>query len=1005
VDVFGAGCERGVHYYAMRYIEGQTLAQLIDRKRKAPGGEAAGAPGYYRAAAEVAAQVAEALDYAHEHGVVHRDVKPSNVMLDTEGQAWVTDFGLAHLQRQAHLTQSGDLLGTLRYMSPEQALARRDLLDHRTDVYALGATLYELLTLRPAVRGDGREEVLHWLTFEEVVWPSRLSPAIPPDLEAIVLKAMARAPEERYATALELADDLRRFLNDQPVQARRPGGLRRAARWARRHPRPLLLAAFGTALLLALAVALLALSNVRVREALARSDLRAQEQRARAAEREETLQRATARWNEARVSLRARQPGQRYHSLEALAEVVRDLRSLGQLGARRADLRDDAIAALTLWDVRPVRRHSTVSSLSAPAVDPLGRHYAAAEASNVIAWRRLADDLVVRRWRWEGGRLVYLEVSPDGRYVLALGSDDRRPEKRACRVWDSETDRQVLHRPMADAGHAFRPDGQVLALARTDGRVALHDLGTGQDLPPLPAGRVPKRLRFHPSGKYLAVSSDAGPDVEVWDVAARKVALRLAGGRYGGSSLAWGPGGSLLAVGSTDTNLYVCTPSRGEVRAVLRGHELAVTGVEYHPSGRLLASTSHDDTTRLWCFSPGGELVLPGEKLLGFSPDGRRLTTWSRQGVTTEWEIEGPGDCLRYLPHGPGPRPGPWGVAFAPPDGRLLASASLDGVLLWDAAAGRRVGLVPSGWGYALAFSPDGRQLFTTGPGGWVRWPLEPERDGSAPRIGPGTVLRAPAAEGWSLRIDVAGTGESLLLGARDGGLDLVPRTEPGRVRRLGTHEGLIGVALSPDGRWAASAGGPRDAVRVWDVARGGLARRLPHAGEYCGVTFSPDGRWVVTGTRNDFCFWEVGSWEWKARLPRDPRSLFSSVAFTRDGRLLALVEGRNRIHLRDAITLERLATLETPGGASLSCLSLSPDGGRLAATTDANVTALWDLRRLRQELAALDLDWEIPTCPLMQGGEQAAGPLQVELVPAAKAPRYTLDEGEPACTTSHGEE
>src|SRR5262249_46767341 len=155
----------------------------------------------------------------------------------------------------------------------------RDVLDHRTDVYALGATLYELLTLRPAVPGREHEEVLRRLTFEEVVWPSRLNPAIPPDLEAIVLKAMARAPEERYGTAQGLADALRRFVNDQPVQARCPTRLQQAGKWARRHRRPLLLATGAAVLMLALAVTLLALSNVRVREALALSDLRAREAR------------------------------------------------------------------------------------------------------------------------------------------------------------------------------------------------------------------------------------------------------------------------------------------------------------------------------------------------------------------------------------------------------------------------------------------------------------------------------------------------------------------------------------------------------------------------------------------------------------------------------------------------------------------------------------------------------------------------------------------------------
>jgi WD40 repeat protein len=193
--------------------------------------------------------------------------------------------------------------------------------------------------------------------------------------------------------------------------------------------------------------------------------------------------------------------------------------------------------------------------------------------------------------------------------------------------------------------------------------------------------------------------------------------------------------------------------------------------------------------------------------------------------------------------------------------------------------------------------------------------------------------------------------------------VDLVPLSSPGKGRRLGRHDCLFGVALSPDGRWAVSAGGP-EAFCIWDVARGTFVRRLPHQGEYPGATFSPDGRFLVTGVRTDFCFWEIGSWQRKAQLPRDRRSLFSQVAFTPDGRLLALPQGRNRIHLHDAATLRHLATLETPGPASLTGLSLSPDGTRLAAATDYDLIALWDLRRLRQELAVLDLDWEMPPYP-----------------------------------------
>ena len=166
---------------------------------------------------------------------MHRDIKPANLLLDVQGDLWITDFGLARLQDDAGLTITGDLLGTLRYMSPEQALAKRGYLDHRTDIYSLGATLYELVTLRPAIDGLDRQDVLRKIAQEEPAPPRRLNPVIPSELETILLKAMNKEPESRYATAQELADDLRRFLEDKPIKAKRPTPLERVTKWTRRH--------------------------------------------------------------------------------------------------------------------------------------------------------------------------------------------------------------------------------------------------------------------------------------------------------------------------------------------------------------------------------------------------------------------------------------------------------------------------------------------------------------------------------------------------------------------------------------------------------------------------------------------------------------------------------------------------------------------------------------------------------------------------------------------------
>jgi serine/threonine protein kinase len=292
VPVFAVGSERGVHYYAMQLIEGQSLAALIADLQKqreplparrkngqdlavgnleaimagpAPKGglldpgtavdsssnlaarttppvaalttaHSARGTRFFQMAAGIAKQAAEALEYAHQMGVIHRDIKPANLLLDPRGQVWIADFGLAQIQTNAGMTMTGELLGTLRYVSPEQAMAKRGLVDHRTDIYSLGATLYELVTLTPVFDGKDRHALLHQIGFEEPRPPRVLDRTIPIELETILLKALAKSPADRYSTAQDLADDLQCFLDDKPIHAKRPTLVERARKWSRRHP-------------------------------------------------------------------------------------------------------------------------------------------------------------------------------------------------------------------------------------------------------------------------------------------------------------------------------------------------------------------------------------------------------------------------------------------------------------------------------------------------------------------------------------------------------------------------------------------------------------------------------------------------------------------------------------------------------------------------------------------------------------------------------------------------
>lgn len=344
VPVYAVGCERGIHYYAMQLIDGQSLDRIIRQLRTEAGLDAAeatssagsrprkggaalevppteplgpstlemparapdpeprvlapaeetldrlsadfsthrvaGKAEVFRSVARFMVQAAEALEYAHGQGIVHRDVKPANLLVDLRGNLWITDFGLAQFHSDQGLTRTGDVLGTIRYASPEQVSGRRVVLDHRTDIYSLGATFYELITLRPLFAGASRHALLQQVLNEEPAAPRSLDRAVPPELETILLKALNKNPSDRYNTAQELADDLRRFLRDEPILARRPTHVERVRKWGRRHPAlvtAVVAVMFVTLVISGVSNWLITQANSRTRSALEAERLRAEE--------------------------------------------------------------------------------------------------------------------------------------------------------------------------------------------------------------------------------------------------------------------------------------------------------------------------------------------------------------------------------------------------------------------------------------------------------------------------------------------------------------------------------------------------------------------------------------------------------------------------------------------------------------------------------------------------------------------------------------------------------
>jgi WD40 repeat protein/formylglycine-generating enzyme required for sulfatase activity/serine/threonine protein kinase len=1017
VPVYGLGKDtKGRIYYAMRYIRGKKLSRVIAEYHcKEAGLKQEALTGLLQNFQAVCL----AIEYAHSKGVLHCDIKPDNIMIGDYGEVFVVDWGLVVVcgdvkspseihqmetldpgiippYKPSELASSGlheqqggsrrGVGGTPAYMAPEQFTATMSedisLVTPKADIYALGSTLYHILTGKaPHLPKEGIKEspdaFYFRITTGMIPTPREKDASIPKLLEQIVLKAMQVEPGDRYASARELAEDIKRYVSDEPVHAYQESGLEKARRWVRKN-RALVGAAMVMLLLVTVgAMGLLFVEVKHSRELLvsknetAEKNLELKASNKDAIDAKEKAEKETDRADkETKKALLQQDRAESWRYFSKFNRAITDLEG----GLTKNGLKELASTPFPYrgWE------HDFITS------NFYGKYATLTSDSNGIFCyspdgKKIAggsDDGSIKIWDAETGKEVHnlsshsddsrvtsISYSPDGKKV-ASGSDDY-----SIKIWDAETGKEL----QTLTGHteniysvSFSPDGKRLLSSSGDSdgddkntdanHLKMWDLNTGKELAILnkQKGSV-YAANFSSDGKKIASGESDDYSIKIWDAETGKELQTLKGHTSWVYCLSFSPDGKKIASGSDDYSIKIWDAETGKELQTLTGHTSSVTSVSFSPDGKKIASGGWDISIKIWDAKTGKEVqTLKGHTSsvtsVSFSHNGKTITSGGSDGIKI-WNVVN-SDELQTLEE---PDSRVTSISYSP-DGKKVASGSDDySIKIWDAETGKELQTLTGHTEEitSVSFSPDGKRLLSssgdsdgddknTDANHLKMWDLNTGKELAILNKQKGSVYAATFSS----------DGKKIASGSWDNSIKIWDAETGKELQTLKGHTSFVtSVSFSPDGKKIAS-GSWDNSIKIWDAETGKELQTLTgHTEEITSVSFSPNGKKIASGSwDNSIKIWDAETGK-ELQTLKGYTSFKTSVSFSPDGKRLLSSSGdpdgsvpneTNHLKMWDLSTGNELVGLFNKQKGFVTASTFSPDGKKIVSAGEDGNIKIW---------------------------------------------------------------